>query len=163
MPPPSQFRLSDAHLALLDGLAAPRRGVRSVALRDAIAYWHRVVSEAGQQNALELAPDDWTRLAHLNDPSDVLDGLEEYEGEGRALTVDWSRRLAHELIGMWEGKSLLPLHREEARACRELAGRIADWGVVRGYALYACLRYFWSRPGCGVGGGDWWHPETWLR
>ena len=63
---------------------------------------------------------------------------------------------------MWEGRTVLPLHRPEERACRALARRIAGWGPVRGYALFAALRHFWRHPESGVGGGEWWHPETWM-
>jgi hypothetical protein len=160
-PAPSQFRLALAYLEALDSLAAHNGGKRSPALRDAIAYWRRAVGEAGRANALALTPEDWTRLASLNDPGGALDGLEDHE-EGRPLAVDWSARLAHELVGMWEGRRLLPPHAEEAKECRALARRIAGWGLARGYALYAALRHFWTRPEAGVGGGDWWHPESWL-
>lgn len=156
----SPFRLSDAHLALLDDLAASRGGVRSDALRDAITYWHRAVREAGAANAADLSSEDWNRLAHLNDPG-PMEGLGD-EDEG-PLAIDWSARLAHELVGMWEGRAVvLPEHAAERVACRNLAKRIARWGAVRGYALWAALSYFWKTPSAGVGGGDWWHPATWM-
>lgn len=152
----TRFRLGEQHLSLLDSLAVSNGGVRAPALRDAIAYWHRLISEAGAQNVAELAPDDWVRLAHLNDPDPIPAGVDNEE----PLAVDWSARLAHELVGMWEGRSItLPLHREEATACRELARRIAPWGSVRGYALFAALRHFWRAP---EGAAQWWQPEVWM-
>jgi len=158
--PVSKFRLPPATLEALDALAACNGGVRTSALKDAVAYWHAAVAEAGERNALDLAPDDWTRLAHLNDPGDPS-WLDEEDAGPRV--IDWSARLAHELAGMWEGRAVvLPEHKDERKACRELARRIAGWGMVRGYALWACLRHFWTHPESGVGGGDWWHPATWM-
>lgn len=153
----SRFRLGAYTLEHLDALAASA-GSRSQAVREAAAYWRRAVEEAGRANAAELAPDDWIRLAHLNDPdplpSDVRDDA------GRSAAWDWSQRLAQELVGMWEGRDLtLPMHREEARACRELARRVAGWGVVRGYALFACLRHFWRAPNAAE---EWWRVEAWM-
>lgn len=158
MAKPSHFRLGDHHVTLIDALAVPHGGVRSDAVRDAIAYWHRAVSEAGAQNALDLSPDEWSRLARLNDPGPVLPPDE----DDGPLALDWSRYLAHELAGQWEGRRILPLHEADRAADLALARRIAGWGVVRGYALWAALRTFWRTPDSGVGGGDWWHPETWL-
>lgn len=155
---PSQFRLSDAHLSLLDALAVAHGGVRTEAMRDAVAHWHRAVSEAGAVNAVELSPDDWERMAHLNDPGPVIPA-EEDDGP---QAIDWSARLAYELTGAWEGRRVLPAHEAERRACYALARRIARWGPVRGYALWMALRHFWANPSAGVGGGDWWHPETWM-
>lgn len=158
--PWSKFRLSDDYLALLDELAASNGGNRSAALREAILYWHRLVAEAGRQNAEDLAADDWTRLAHLNDPDPLPPDVEMGD---EPIAVDWSARLAHEIVGMWEGRPVvLDLHRQERDACRELARRIAGWGPVRGYALFAALRYFWRHQDAGVGGGEWWAPEVWM-
>jgi hypothetical protein len=164
--PYQQFRLGPLTLADLDALAAGietpdgRLGNRSQAVREAIAYWRRVVEDAGQQNADDLSKEDWHRLAHLNRPDMPSDSRDDEE---RSVAIDWSARLAAELVGMWEGRELvLPMHREEAKACRALAKRIGGWGVVRGYALFACLRYFWATPSSGVGGGDWWTPEIWM-
>ena len=157
--PWSKFRLGEHTLADLDSLAAGLGGVRSAAVRDAIHHWRRAVEEAGRLNAAELKKDDWTRLAHLNRPDDPE--LDELLGNER-IAPDWSRRLAVELCGMWEGKPLLPVHRREKKACEELARRVAKFGPVRGYALYLALSHFWG-PAVGTpGDGEWWHPETWL-
>jgi hypothetical protein len=161
--PYSQFRLKPHTLADLDALAAGKGGVRSAALRDAIHYWHREVEEAGRLNAEEFGKDDWTRLAHLNDPN-VMPA--EIENENEPVTVDWGARFALELCGMWEGKPLLPLlpllpmHRQEKKACEQLAKRVGGIGIIRGYAMYLCLSHFWAVP--EIGGGEWWHPEGWL-
>lgn len=157
--PVSKFRLSDAVLEDLDALAAGLGGVRSVALRDAIHHWRRAVEEAGRLNAAELTRDDWTRLAHLNRPDPDLAEL--FDDEPVA-SPNWSRRFADELVGMWEGKPLLPMHAAEKKECEKLAKRIAKIGPVRGYALYLALSHFWG-PAVGVAGdGEWWHPETWM-
>lgn len=152
----SQFRLGDRTLSDLDALAASA-GSRAQALREAVAYWRRLVEEAGRRNADELSEEDWARLAHLNRPDMPQDTHDE---EVRSVSTDWSVRLAIELCGMWEGRALiLPSHKLEAQACGELARRIGSWGPVRGYALFACLRHFWSRPGTPEG---WWAPEAWM-
>ena len=157
--PYSQFRLGEHTLADLDALAAGLGGVRTAACRDAIHHWRRAVEEAGRLNAAELSRDDWVRLAHLNRP-DVPE-VDGDDGGGR-YAPDWSRVLAVELVGMWEGKPLLPLHRKEKAACEELARRVAALGPVRGYALYLCLSHFWG-PALGTpGDGEWWHPATWM-
>lgn len=156
---PSKFRLGEHTLADLDALAAGIGGVRTAALRDAIHYWRQAVERAGQANAEELSRDDWTRLAHLNRPDDPE--IDELLGRER-YAPDWSVRLAQELVGMWEGKPLLPVHAAEKKACESLARRVAKLGPVRGYALYLCLSHFWG-PALGApGDGEWWRPEGWL-
>lgn len=153
-----KFRLGEHTLADLDSLAAGRGGNRSAALRDAVHYWRRAVEDAGRANAAELSKDDWVRLAHLNRP----DVPELDDEEGRRVVPDWSRILAMELLGMWEGKPLLPVHRKEKAACEELARRVAALGPVRGYALYLCLSHFWGAALGTPGDGEWWHPAAWM-
>jgi hypothetical protein len=153
-----KFRLGEHTLADLDALAAPAGGVRSAALREAIHYWRRLVEEAGRRNAEEFGRDDWVRLAHLNNPDMMPPEIE----DETASTRDWSQYLAADLCGMWNGKPLLPIHRQEKKACDALARRIAGIGLVRGYAMYCALRHFWG-PALGTpGDGEWWHPETWM-
>lgn len=155
--PYTKYRLGSYTLAGLDALAASA-GSRTQAVREAVAYWRAAVEEAGRQNAAELSGEDWVRLAHLNRPdplpSEVRDDAE------RSSARDWSRILAAELAGAWEGRAeALPPHRRERKACLDLAARVAGWGPVRGYALYSCLRRFWSRPDTPEG---WWRPEVWM-
>lgn len=152
----TNFRLGPQTLADLDALAASA-GTRTQALREAIAHWRQAVAEAGRLNADELSADDWTRLAHLND----VYQLDHSDGD-RSAAWDWSQRLAHELVGVWEGRPvLLPLHREEADACRDLARRVAALGPVRGYALMSALRHFWRDPARQLP-ERWWEPEVWM-
>jgi hypothetical protein len=154
--PYSKFRLGALSLAQLDALAASA-GSRTQAAREAIAHWHAAVAFAGRQNAEELAEGDWVRLGHLNDPTPASWTWDE---EDRAGARDWSAWLAVELAGAWEGRAAaLPEHRRERSACHALARRIAGWGPARGYALFAALRWFWSRPDAPEG---WWRPEVWM-
>lgn len=148
----TKFRLGEQTLADLDALAVG--GSRTQALREAVAYWRLLVAEAGQLNADELAEADWVRLGHLNDPSPLAWTWDEEE---RAAPHDWSVRLATELEVAWEGRA--QEHKAEAKACAKLAHRIAGWGPVRGYALFACLRAFWSRPDTP---DRWWEPAVWM-
>lgn len=155
---PSQFRLGPITLAELDAIAASNGGQRTTALREAVAQFRVLVEEAGRANAEELSPEDWERLGHLNDPDP--EGLypDDDPGHGR----DWSKFLAVQLAGMWEGRDTsLPMHAEEARACHELAGRVFVIGRLRGYALMAALRYFWRSPEAGIGACL--SPEVWLQ
>lgn len=152
------MRLPDDSLAALASLAASNGGNLTVAVKEAAAQFRALVEDAGRANADELSAEDWTRLAHLNDPSseveELLDEVPTYE-------TDWSRRLAAELVGTWEGRgTTLPLHRAEAKACRALAKRVATLGRLRGYALMCALRYFWRHPGAGIGACA--APEVWL-
>lgn len=156
--PYAKFRLADHTLADLDSLAAGLSGVRSAAVRDAIHYWRRAVEDAGRTNAREFSRDDWTRLAHTNNPADYA----MLAGDDESITVDWGKRLAAELVGMWEGKPLLATHAKEKKACEELARRVAKLDLARGYALYLCLAHFWGPAVDTAGDGEWWHPETWL-
>lgn len=153
----AKFRLGHRTLADLDALAASA-GTRTQALREAVAYWNLLVREAGERNAAELSRYDWARLAHLDRPDPWPS--EGYDEDERASALDWSAILAESLVAMWEGKDLvLPAHQEEAIACRKLAKKIAGWGVVRGYALMACLRHFWAQEKHGA---EWWLPEVWM-
>lgn len=154
--PYTHFRLRPHTLADLDALAAGLGGTRSAAVRDCVHQWYAAVWDAGTANAEEFGPDDWVRLAHLNRP-DVPGGDEE-----DAAAPDWSGRLAAELVGMWEGKPLLPMHRKEKAACEELARRVAAVGRVRGYALYLCLSHFWGPASPSAGTEEWWRPDVWL-
>lgn len=158
MAAPSQFRLSAESLADLDALAASNGGTRTPALREAIAYWRRIVEEAGRTNADALSPEEWTLLAHTGDPSDMeIPG----DDEAGAAARDWCVWLATSLAQMHDGREVvLQSHRDEARAARKLAKKIAGWGIVRGYALYAALRYFWRRPEAGIAACA--APEVWM-
>lgn len=157
--PVSKFRLSPVALDDLDALAAGRGGVRSAALRDAIRYWRRLVEDAGRENAREFSKDDWSLLANLNDPNIMPHGVED---DREPVAKDWGRHLAAELAGMWEGRIVLPLHRAEVKATEKLAKRVAGIGFARGYALYLCLSHFWGAALGAPGGGEWWHPESWM-
>lgn len=159
MAAPSQFRLADHTLADLDALAASNGGVRTPALRDAIHYWRRLVEEAGRTNAEEFSREDWTLLAQLNDPGPLALSAEDEDGP---LTGNWGQRLAIELTGQWEGRTILPLHRAEVKACKDLARRVAKLDLTRGYAMYCALRHFWGPALQTPGDGEWWHPETWM-
>lgn len=167
--PYSKFRLSDATLAKLDDLAASNGGTRSVAMREAVHYWHAVVSAAARANADALTEEEWALLGHTQAGADS-DEIEELlrDGPGRphaedVVAVDWSQRLAMELSQMHEGRAiLLESHREEQRAAKKLARKIAGWGIVRGYALYAALRYFWRPENRDVGVGACAAPEVWM-
>lgn len=156
---PSQFRLREHTLADLDALAASNGGLRTPALREAVYYWRQLVEQAGRINAEEFSRKDWVLLAHLNNldplPADeVLDVT--------MLVPDWGKRLAAELVGQWEGRTILPLHRAEVAATKALAKRVAGLDIVRGYAMYSALRHFWG-PGLDTpGDGEWWHPSTWM-
>lgn len=159
MPEYTHFRLGERTLAQLDTLAAGA-GSRTQAVREATAYWTHLVRVAASINATELSEEDWVRLAHLNQPEPLPGDLR--DEEDRTATRDWSQWLAIELVGMWEGRSLaLPYHQEEARACLALAKRIARWGTVRGYALFACLRWLWRQEEDTR--AKWWTPEVWME
>jgi len=156
--PYSKFRLSTDTLADLDALASSNGGNRSQAIRESVAYWRRLVEAAGRDNADALSPEEWTLLAHTGDPSDM-----EIPGDDEAgiAARDWCGWLATSLAQMHEGREVvLPSHREEARAAKKLAKKIAGWGVVRGYALYAALRYFWRRSEAGIAACA--APEVWM-
>lgn len=156
--PWSKFRLGVGTLAALDALAASNGGNRSAALREAVGQWRAAVEAAARANAEELSREDWTRLAHLNDP-DPFGGLldDDPPTHGR----DWSAYLAAELIGAWEGRPVvLPAHKAERRESAGLAKRVAAMGRVRGYALMAALRYFWKNPEAGITSCS--APEVWL-
>lgn len=157
MAAPSQFRLSAKSLADLDALAASNGGVRTPALRDAIAYWRSLVEAAGRENAEHLTVEEWTLLGHAGQP-DVWGADLDDES---APAPDWSKRIAVELATMFDGRPLvLPSQREEAKLAKRLARKVGDWGVVRGYALMAALRYFWGRPEAGIAACA--APEVWM-
>ncbi len=137
---PVNFRLPDATFGSLDRLSVPHEGNRTAALRDAVSGWEMVLREAAEKNAAELSEDEWRRLAHLNDPGPSESDL------GPGFVLDWSRRLALELAGQWDGKVFIEvLHGADRSADLALAEKISDWGAVRGYALWAALRVFWLR------------------
>lgn len=155
--PYSKFRLGADTLADLDALAASNGGNRSQAIRESVAYWRRMVEAAGRENADALTPEEWTLLGHSQVGSDDLDEVL----EERPIAQDWSVRIAQELIGTHDGRPiLLKSQQEEVRAAKRLAKKIAGWGVVRGYALYAALRYFWRRPEAGIAACA--APEVWM-
>lgn len=156
--PYAKFRLGADTLADLDALAASNGGNRSQALREAIAYWRMAVEEAGRRNAAELTAEEWTLLGHLNDP-DPFSRLA--EDDDPLPAPDWSRLLALELTGTWEGRpAVAPYHLAERDATRKLARKVNSWGPVRGYALMAALRYFWRSPEAGIMACA--APEVWL-
>lgn len=156
--PYSKFRLSETTLADVDALAAPNGGNRSQAIRESVAYWRRLVEEAGRTNADALSPEEWTLLVHTGDPSDM--DIPD-DDEAGAAARDWCVWLATSLAQMHDGREVvLPSHRDEARAAKKLAKKIAGWGIVRGYALYAALRYFWRRPEAGIAACA--APEVWM-
>ena len=144
--PYTKYRLSSATLDQLDALAVSA-GSRSQALREAVAGWHAAVLAAARRNVAELTPIDWSRLALLNQ----LDAEEE--------EVDWSARIARELKDIWEDSSMLPHHEVEAIACYNLAVQIQRWEPVRGYALFAALRHFWSLQ---HNDPEWYQPSVWM-
>lgn len=153
---PSQFRLSDPILHLVDSLAASS-GTRSDAIRECVVYWHAATNAAGIENSEALSEEDWECLAHLNDP-DPLAGIVEQRD---TYSLDWSMRLAQELVGQWDGRSVvLPEHRAMRDRCRKLAARISMWGPIRGYALMAALRYFWRHADAGIVAAQ--SPEIWM-
>jgi hypothetical protein len=148
----TKFRLLPGTIETLADLAASA-GNLSAAVRECIYYWHRVVAEAGRQNADELTPEEWERLGHTGDPSPMILDDDNW-------TADWSARLAIELVGMYEGKPVvLPEHKAGLKAATKLANKIADWGVVRGYAMMSAIRYLWTHESVGK---KWWEPEVWM-
>lgn len=169
MPAPSQFRLSDDTLARLDSLAASNGGTRTTAVKESIVYWHAVVMQAARANADALSREEWELLGHTQTGAES-DEIEELlrDGPGRppaedVAVVDWSQRLAVELSQMHEGRAiLLKSHRQEMIAAKKLAKRIAVWGIVRGYALYAALRYFWRPENRDTGIMACAAPEVWM-
>ena len=155
--PYSKFRLGQETLADLDAIAASNGGNRSQGIREAVAYWRLLIEQAGRENADALTAEEWTLLGHSQVGSDDLDEVI----EDRSTAQDWSLRIAHELIGTHEGREVvLQSHKDEARAAKKLAKKISGWGVVRGYALFAALRYFWRRPEAGIAACA--APEVWM-
>lgn len=157
--PYMKFRLAEHTVADLAALAASNGGVLTAAVRDAIHYWRRAVEAAGRINADQFTREDWVLLAQLNDPDPLPPGVED---DAAPVTVDWGKRLAAELVGRWEGRTILPLHKAEVAATRALARRVAALDLVRGYAVYCALRHFWGPALATPGDGEWWHPETWM-
>lgn len=157
--PLSRFRLGPTTLAALDALAASNGGVRTTAVKEAVAYWRAAVEHAARENAAALTPEEWGRLAALNDPDPWPAGAEPDDAPDRVLY--WSARLARELEDVYDGRAVvLPEHERGRAANRRLAEKIRPWDLARGYALFACLRHFWRSP--EAGGGEWWHPEAWM-
>lgn len=162
MPEFTKFRLSDSILADLDSLAASfghtdGRGHTSDAAREIITQGRMWVEWAARLNAAELTADEWTLLGHLQDPS----GIDLPGEDAGPRACDWSRVIAMELVGVWEGRdATLPLHRDGAKASKALAKKVASWGPLRGYALMAALRYFWRVPEAGIEACR--APEVWM-
>ncbi len=152
--PYTKFRLGPHTLADAAALASSA-GNLTQAVRECIAYWYRAVADAARQNADALTREEWHLLAHTGDPSDMTLG-----GEDEERYPDWSRHLAVALVGVWEGRPLLlPSHKVEQKASERLAKKVGGWGPVRGYALMAALRWFWSHQETS---DAWWLPEVWL-
>lgn len=156
-----RFRLRQSTLTQLEALARSS-GTVSQAFREAVCYWHAAVWGAAQSNAEEFSEEDWHLLAAVEPGSyDLADGEVE---DGRLMPVpvarQWGPLLAQELLGRWEGRTVLPLHRAEVEATRKLAGRVARLDMVRGAALYAALRWWWGQR--GETPGAWWRPEVWM-
>lgn len=158
MPPakPTQIRFTES---MLDDAAALQAsaGTLTAAVREALHLTRVVVEEAGRANAEVLTPEEWVILGHLNNPDDPeLGDL----GIGSPVD-DWSARLAAELVGAWEGRPTpTPEAKRERKRAKELAGLVATFGPVRGYALMAALRYFWRRPEAGIAACA--APEVWM-
>lgn len=156
--PYSKFRLGDHTLTDLDALAASNGGNRSAAIRDAVAYWRAEVERAGRLNAEQLSDAEWELLGHTGDPGDY--DLLDSANEGSPCR-DWAYLIATSLVQMHEGRAvLLASHREEQRAAKKLAAKIGKWGIIRGYALMAALRYFWRDPSARIQSCS--LPEIWL-
>jgi hypothetical protein len=154
------FRLPENTLDDLRSLAASNGDNLTTAVKEAAAQFRALVEEAGRQNGAELTRDEWVRLGHLDDP-DPFSGLDVEVDSLSRHGIDWSRALAMELVGTWEGRdTTLPLHKAEAKACGRLAKRIAGWGRLRGYALMCALRRFWREPSAGIGSCA--APEVWM-
>lgn len=168
--PYAKFRLGEETMADLDALAASNGGTRSTALREAVSYWRRLVEEAGRENAEELTVEEWTILGHtqvgVDDLAEILmeeSGVDRGRGRPVADTTvrDWSVRIAQEVLGSFEGRPVvLPIHAAEKKIAKKLAKKIAEWGIVRGFALYAALRYFWRHPEAGIAACA--APEVWM-
>lgn len=152
--PYSKFRLGKDTLAQTDRLAGAA-GSRTQAVRDCIAYWTAAVADAATTNVADFSEEDWTLLSGVEPPDlDLVDGE-----EGRAVARHWGSILSAELLGRWEGRKILALHEPEVKATRKLAKRVAKLDLVRGYALYAALRWFWARQTTPE---QWWRPEVWM-
>lgn len=155
--PYSKFRLSEATLADLDALAASNGGNRSQAIRESVAYWRKLVEDAARENADDLTAEEWALLAHAQIGQDDLDEVL----EDRDAAQNWPQRIAMELAGAWEGReAILRSHVDERRESKRLARKIARWPLVRGYAIFAALRYFWRRPEAGIAACA--APEVWM-
>lgn len=156
--PWSKFRLAPDTLAALDALAASNGGNRSQALREAVAYWQANVEAAGRANADALTAEEWTLLGHTGDPGDY-EHL--YEVDQGSPCRDWACLLAIGLSQMHGGRAVvLPSHVVEQKAAKKLAKKIGGWGITRGYALMAALRYFWRHPEAGIAACE--SPEIWM-
>jgi hypothetical protein len=159
----TRLRLGQGSLAQAAALAASAGNITQ-AVREALAYWHAAVAQAGRRNAEEFSPEDWTRLAALNNPDDPLPS-EVRDEEARSAAWDWGQRLARDLLDQYAHRAVvLPAHVADRDACRALAARVAKLDLAQGYAMFAALRHFWRPENItsGVGGGEWWAPEVWL-
>jgi hypothetical protein len=142
---PSQFRLGPDTLADLDALAANNGGRRTTALKEATAQFRAAIEEAARANADALSPEEWALLGDLNQPDPYADMPDDVRDDVARWGVDWSAYLAAELVGAWESRAVvLPLHQEQAAAARALARKVGRFGRVRGYALMAALRWWWT-------------------
>jgi hypothetical protein len=153
-----KFRLPPGVLADLNALAASNGGNNTLALKEAVAYWRAEAERAARLNAAALTAEEWTLLGHLGDPSDY-DLPDDVCPD--ATCRDWAMILATGLAQMYDGRPvLLPSHKAERKAAAGLARKVAGWGIARGYALMAALRYFWRHPEAGIGACA--SPEIWL-
>jgi hypothetical protein len=155
--PITPLRLGPDTLADLDALAASNGGIRTTAVKEAVAYWRAAVEAAGRANADALTAEAWTLLGHTGDPGD-LDLPDDVCPD--FCCRDWAFLLAAELSQVYDGRPLLPAHRDEQKAAKRLAKKIAGWGITRGYALMAALRYFWRHPEAGIMACA--APEVWM-
>lgn len=155
--PYAKYRLSPATLADVSALAASA-GSHSQAIREAVAYWREAVETAGRENGKSLTPEEWTLLGHIGNPTDF--DLPD-EDCPTPCCRDWATLIGLNLVGMFEGRPiLLKSQKEEQSAAKKLAKKIANWSLVRGYALMAALRYFWTHQEAGISACA--SPEIWL-
>lgn len=163
MPPTDyvRFRLGPATLSDLDDLAQSA-GSRSQALREATAYWHALVLAAAQDNAARFAAEDWERLLLVRQNLVAPLPGQSREEESRAQATPWPSLLVQALVAPWQERHpVLPSQKEEWLACRELASRVGRLDLVHGYAMMACLRYYWNNPQA-LTTSAWWQPVCWF-
>lgn len=150
---PVNFRLSEQADAALDWLAQSitygGEPNRSAAVEEAVQHWQRLVAQAAADNASAFSREDWHLMAH------ACNGIGDEFGEGEPIARAWAPWIAQNLADMYEGRTvLLDSHREEQRAARALAKRVAKLDHVHGFALMDVLRWFWSRDVDAA--GEWW-------